>query len=607
MPIVEFRPLGLKVQVPAGTTILEAARQVARGLGDWCPRSTCGGHGTCGQCRVEVEGGQVTGVSEAERDLLARSGSGPGQRLACRAKVLEEGPVLVRLDRGPGGDKLQVSGTLAQVAPAPAVSRQAYALDPPAAGEKLGDADRLAATLGEKLGGPGRAVGFDLEVLRDVSGQLEKGRYRGWAILRGREVVALTPAAREGDAAPRLLGLAVDLGTTKIAGYLVDLETGEILEAAASLNPQIAFGQDVIARLGYAAASAENYRRIREAVVSGLNDLAEELCRRAGRTPGDIHDAVIAGNTAMHHLLLGLGVEQLGRAPYVPALTDALDVKARDLGLTLAGGAYVHLLPCVAGYVGGDHVAVLLATGVAAERAALAIDVGTNTEIALAQSGRVVCCSCASGPAFEGGQVSRGMRALDGAIDRVWLHGDRLRYSVVGGGKPVGFCGAALVDLLAVLLRRGVMDASGRLRRQAPGVREGPDGLYFEVGGVPLTQRDIRQLQLAKAAVRSGLEALLRAAGTTVGEVSRVYLAGAFGTAISPESAMDIGMFPRFPPGVYQGVGNAAGMGACLALVSLAKRDEARRLARGAGYLELVTLPGYQDLFLESVNLPAPA
>jgi uncharacterized 2Fe-2S/4Fe-4S cluster protein (DUF4445 family) len=467
-----------------------------------------------------------------------------------------------------------------------------FRLDPPVVGERAGDADRVAAAVGAGLR-------HDLEVLRVLSDDLRRWGFGGWAVVRGDEVIAVRPRC-----AP-LLGLAVDLGTTKVAAYLVDLGTGEIVESGVVLNPQIAYGEDVVSRLGYASVSADNYRRIRGAVVEGLNGTAADLCRRAGCETADICEAVVCGNTAMHHLLLGLPVQQLARAPYVPALTGPVDVKARELGLSFAAGAYVHLMPCIAGYVGGDHVGVILATRLHEHRGvALAIDVGTNTEIALVREGRVTCCSCASGPAFEGGHVSRGMRALAGAIDRVWLEGEEIRFTVVGGGDPAGFCGAGLIDLLAVLLRAEVMDARGRLRAGAPGVEEGPDGLEFRLGGVPLTQRDIRQLQLAKAAVRSGIEGLLRTTGTRVEEVERVYLAGAFGVAIDPESAVAVGMFPRLPRERFEPVGNAAGMGAYLALVSEDERREAARVARSAGYLELMTLPGYQELFLSCIGFP---
>jgi len=611
MPVVEFQPPGIRVEVREGTTVLEAAQLVAGQVVRWGIRPSCGGQGRCGQCRVRIGAGRVSGADEDELELLARSRSGPGYRLACRARVL--GDVTVELDRLCGGDRLQVAGAGAdRVALEPVVRQVEFRLTPPQVGQREGEADRLAAAVGSQMGGCREPAGgatageswppdvrCDTVVLRSLADALPDWGYRGWAVVRGGEIVALhrkpTP----------LLGLAVDLGTTKVAGYLVDLGTGEILHAAARLNPQIAYGEDVVSRLGYAAAAPENYRRIREAIIEGLNDLARELCGRMGREATEIQEAVVCGNTAMHHLFLGLGVSQLARAPYVPALTGPLEVKARDLGMYLAPGAYVYLMPCVAGYVGGDHVAVLLSTGLGEQRGvALAIDVGTNTEIALARDGVVTSCSCASGPAFEGGHVSRGMRALAGAIDRVWLQGEEIRFSVVGGGEPVGFCGAGLIDVLAVLLKKGIMDGSGRLKRGQPGVVEGPGGLEFRLGGISLTQQDIRQLQLAKAAVRSGIEGLLRTTGTGVEEVRVVYLAGAFGTGIDPESAMATGMFPRLPPERFVRAGNAAGMGAYLALVSQGKRREAASLARSVRYLELLTLPGYQDLFLSCLSFP---
>jgi uncharacterized 2Fe-2S/4Fe-4S cluster protein (DUF4445 family) len=229
--------------------------------------------------------------------------------------------------------------------------------------------------------------------------------------------------------------MAVDLGTTKIAVYLVDLESGEVLQTAAALNPQADFGADVISRLGYAMESGENRKRLRRVAVDALNDLAAEVTRKAGCGAESIYDMLVAGNTAMHHLVTGLGLSQLAVAPYVAAVTGPLDVKARELGLEVAPGAYVHLLPCIAGFVGGDHVGVLLATELdTCKGVTLAIDVGTNTEIALAKNGTITCCSCASGPAFEGWRVTRGMRAADGAIDRVWTEKGEIRYRVIGGG-----------------------------------------------------------------------------------------------------------------------------------------------------------------------------
>ncbi len=592
MAVVEFQPVGLRVEVAEGTTVLDAARLAGSDLGRWGIRATCGGQAWCGQCRVEVLAGRVSGAGEKELEMLARLGARDGYRLACRARVL--GDVRVGLQPVHSGLRLQVAGTFNPPAPEPAVAPAAFELSPPEVGDRLGDADRLLQALGR--------VGCDLEVLRGTTDFLRRQGYRGRAVTRRGEIIALRP-----EGAP-LLGLAVDLGTTKLAAYLADLETGELLRAGARLNPQLAYGEDVVARLGYASASGENYARIRGAAVEAVNELAAGLCAEAGCGPEDVHDAVVGGNTAMHHLLLGLDVSQLGWAPYVPSVAGPVDVKARDLGLKLGTGTYVHLLPCVAGYVGGDHVAVLLATDLAAHGGvALAVDVGTNTEIALAKDGAVTCTSCASGPAFEGGHISRGMRAVAGAIDRVWLEGDQIRYSVVEGGEPAGFCGAAVIDLVAALLQAGLVDRSGRLVKGRPGVEEGSEGLQVSLGGVPLTQGDIRQLQLAKAAVRTGVEALLATTGTGPEEVDRVYVAGAFGVAIDPGNAAAIGMFPRLPGATYVPVGNAAGVGAYLALVSESKRLEAARLARAAGYVELTVHPGYQELFLSCLGFPGGA
>lgn len=611
--VVEFQPVGRRVEVPVGTTLLEAARALGDHLGEWGIRATCGGSGTCGQCLVEVVAGEVSGCDEQERELLLRVGAPPGGRLACRTTA--EGPVKVALRRQGTSSRLQVAGTGRTVEPAPAVRSTDFSLPPPSLDDPRGDAERLAGQLGR--GGPNggcsgeSALVFDHEVLRELPAALRSGGFTGCAVLRGREVIDVCP--QRSDGRPRLLGMAVDLGTTKIAGYLIDLETGETLQTGAVLNPQISFGEDIISRLGYAAASPEGYARIRGAAVEALNGLAADLTHRAGRTPRDIRDMVVAGNTAMHHLLAGLGVSQLLVAPFVPAAAGPLDLKARELGLAIAPGAYVHLVPCVGGFVGGDHVAMILATGLDTyPGVALGIDVGTNTEIALARQGQITCCSCASGPAFEGGQISRGMRAMAGAIDRVWLDGGIVRYRVIGGGEPTGFCGAALIDLLACLVRTGAVANSGRLlvgRVPTPGSggvqAAGP--LEFPVGGVPLSQADIRQLQLAKAAIRSGIEALLQSAGLSPDEVERVYVAGAFGMALDPVSAVEIGMFPAWKREVFSGVGNAAGVGACLCLTSVAERRRAAGIARAARYLELGALPGYQRLFLSSLDFPAGA
>jgi uncharacterized 2Fe-2S/4Fe-4S cluster protein (DUF4445 family) len=315
----------------------------------------------------------------------------------------------------------------------------------------------------------------------------------------------------------------------------------------------------------------------------------------------------------MHHLFVGLPVLQLARAPYVPAVTSALDVKARDLGLHLAPGANLHLLPNIAGYVGADHVAMLLATGVAqAEGVVLAIDIGTNTEVCLVNRGVSISTSCASGPAFEGAHIKHGMRAARGAIERLRLADGQVEYQTIGGAPPVGLCGSGILDALAHLYRAGVLDRGGRMGEH-PRVRgEGEQREYVLVAederddgrpAITFTQKDVRELQLAKGAMRTGINMLLETAGLAADDVKEVIIAGAFGTYIDVASAIAIGMLPALPLERFHQVGNAAGMGAKLALISRSKRAEVRTIGERVGYLELATDPQFSITFAQAMYL----
>jgi len=330
----------------------------------------------------------------------------------------------------------------------------------------------------------------------------------------------------------------------------------------------------------------------------------------------------VVGNTAMHHLLLKLPVQQLVQAPYLPAVQQALDVKARELGLQIAPGAYVHLLPIIAGYVGADHVAMLLATGLhQAEGVVLALDIGTNTEVCLADNGRLTSLSCASGPAFEGAHIRHGMRAAEGAIEHLRIVDGRVEYQTIGQAPAVGLCGSGILDTLAQLFQAGIVDARGRMGDHAYVRGEGRAREFVIVAGkdtegsaplqqgqgerpaITFTQKDVRELQLAKGAMRTGIQVLLQIHGLSEQEIDRVIIAGAFGTYIDIGSAMSIGMLPRLPLERFRQVGNAAGMGAKLALVSASKRAEAQELARRVGYVELATIPNFSHVFAQSMYL----
>lgn len=608
--LIDFQPVGRRAQVKRGQTILAAAQQLGLALGAGGLTAPCGGRGLCGRCRVRVAAGDAGEPTAAERRFLKPEQLEQGYRLACQAVVL--GPLKVEIppESMLGVQKLQVEGLDVAIVPEAPVKRYALSLSRTTIDNPQPFWQQAAAQLESTYGLERPVVDYEL------AAATEPLAMEGTAVvtLRGSEVINLY----FGRPAPPPLGMAVDLGTTKVAGYLINLETGATLAADGIMNPQIAYGEDVMARLGYALEGEEEYRRIQEVIVEGLNRLAATLVKKAGVAVTDIEEAFIVGNTAMHHLLLRLPVEQLARAPYVPAVTTPVEVKARRLGLNLSPGAYIYLTPVIAGFVGGDHVAMIQGSQIhAAEKVTLGLDIGTNTEIVLNYGGKMLSCSCASGPAFEGAHIAQGMRAVTGAIATVRLSDDgrEVYYETIGGTPPLGICGSGILDVVAELYRTGVINASGRLDLKHPRVRRPAGGGPAEFllvpaeetgidGDVVVTQKDIGEIQLAKAAIASGTLLLLEAAGLTVEDLEEVVVAGAFGTHLKVESAVAIGMFPKLPLRAFRQVGNAAGTGARLSLISMAERRRGERIAREVGYIELMTRPSFQDVFMKSLLLP---
>jgi uncharacterized 2Fe-2S/4Fe-4S cluster protein (DUF4445 family) len=609
---VDFEPVGKRVEVPAGGTLLDAAHAAGIELA-----SVCGGHGHCGRCRLTVLAGDTGDPAEPDRSFLSQPELDAGQRLACQTHIA--GGVRVHVPRASlvTSQRLQIGGLARDVAVEAEVREWLAEATAPTLSDHRSDFDRVAQSLRTAHGlGPLTA---EPAVLRQLSPLARRTGWRLAAYLRGHEIVGVAAPGR------RPAGLAVDLGTTKIAGYLVDLETGEELAANGVMNPQIAYGEDVIARLAHAARDPGGSRRLAEAVRAAINDLAGSLAAEAGVARDQIAAASIVGNTAMHHLLLALPTRQLSVSPFVPAASSPLDVRARDLGLELAPGAYVQVPPCVSGFVGADHVAMVLATDLdRADRVAVGLDIGTNTEIALCKpdapgapgSPPLTSASCASGPAFEGAHIQDGMRAADGAIEGTRLTPDGAELRVVGNTRPVGICGSGIVDAIAELRRTGRVNERGRLRADAPGVRRGRQGrdrLEFllapaaDTGNgkdIVVTQGDIDEIQLAKGAIAAGVRVVLQATGTDPDSVEEVIVAGAFGTYLNLDSALDIGLLPRLPRARYRQVGNAAGAGAKATLLSVTERDRARRIAEHVTYVELTTFPGFQRQFARSMLFP---
>lgn len=594
---IDFEPIGRRLTCAAGTTLLDAARQAGVVLS-----AICGGKGICGRCVVRVMHGRVSPPDLAEEAELGSSEIAAGWRLACQTKIRGDVRVHVPPASLVTAQRTQTEGQTSDVELSPAVRALNMELPAPTLQDPRSDAVRLR----DALGVPGLTLGAP--VLRRLPDELRALSFRTAVFLRGSSVVAIRP---HGTSA---LGLAVDLGTTKLAGYLVDLASGETLASAGAMNPQIAFGEDVMARIGHAMGHAQGAEQLRHAIVRGLNDMARGLCDRVDRDVLDIADGVVVGNTAMHHLFLGLPVRQLGLAPHVAAESAGLDLPAGDVGLDLAPGACVHLLPNIAGFVGADHVAMLLASGLP-ERSgvALGMDIGTNTEISLVAHGRHLACSAASGPAFEGAHITHGMRAGPGAIEEVLIRGGQVTVKTIGDVAPGGLCGSGILDLVAQMRRAGLLTARGAMLGEGshPRVRRGRRGLEIVVvpasdngdREITFSREDVNEIQLAKGAIRAGVSILLERAGVTEADIDQVIIAGAFGTYLNVQSGIDIGMFPRVDRRRFQQVGNAAGAGARLALLSTAQRERARRLVQRVEYVELTAEKGFASRLTPALRL----
>jgi len=628
-------------------------------------KSTCGGEGTCGLCLVKVVEGE-----EAVRRLggnvapkRRREGYTPACRSLVEGDVVVEVPEFARLaqhrvlvEKIRSGEVLaeEESDLVGRFGLDPLLRRVDLRLDPPTLTENASDWARLTAALRREAGAPALAVGADIGFLRKLPGVLREGEWQVSVWLKGWDdaVEALSGGGgdygdgRQGegrtggngsaastfsdapckvqavDVAPLRedrpnLGLAVDIGTTSVVTYLVDLDRGTTLGARGTFNHQARYGDDVITRIIHASEEPGGLAQLQEAVVETINELVDGVCLAAGAEPGDIRTVVAAGNTTMEHLFLGITPDHIRLEPYIPAAVEFPIVTAGSLGLKLNPAALVRTIPSVASYVGGDITAgVLVADLTEREEVTLFIDIGTNGEMVLGNREWMVACACSAGPCFEGGGITHGMRAVPGAIERLEIGPDyEVTVHTVGGGEPKGICGSGLVDALSTLRAAGIIDRAGKFQPvDSPRYRVGPDGPEFVLwspaggggagGDIVITEADVKNLIRAKGAIYAGIRSLLAAVDLGLGDIERIYIAGGFGNYLNVRDAVNIGMLPDVEPSRYRFAGNTSVKGARAALLSRKAFEATREVAARMTYLELSAGRGFMEEFVSALFLP---
>jgi uncharacterized 2Fe-2S/4Fe-4S cluster protein (DUF4445 family) len=631
-------PSGRRGKIQRGTLVLDAARQLGVEI-----ESICGGRQTCEKCRVLVEEGRfdkhgitsgdehLSPRTETEIELLKELGT-PEQRLSCNARIL--GDVLITVPEGSRAKKQIIRKSASErTIEVDSAIRQVYVeVDKAQLGMHRGDWGRLQDALAEQWNLTG--LGIELQTLQHLQATLRKKDWKVTVtIWDEKQVIDVQPGYQEGA-----YGLAVDVGSTTVASYLCDLRTGELLATESAMNPQVSYGEDLMSRISYTMTNPDGLQKLNEAIIETINKLAVQAARSARISKGRIYEIALVGNTTMVHILLGINPIELGGAPFALANRDAMDIKARDLGLRLHPNANAHILPSEAGHVGADNVGVLVAEEPQMKDGiVLTVDVGTNAEIVLSSPGWMYSASSPTGPAFEGGQISSGMRASPGAIERVRIDPDTKlpRFKVIGDerwsdewqiGQSVppddqpkhlaaGICGSGIIEGIAELYLAGVITPDGRFNPELPCQRLIWDehkrkGAYILAtaeqsssgGPVMITQDDVRNIQLAKAALYAGAKLLMMRAN--VRNVDEIIMAGAFGSYIDPKHAMVLGLIPDCELGKVHAVGNAAGDGARIALLNRTKRRQAQEIAYRVKYIETAVDPDFQEEFVKAMHLP---
>jgi len=638
-PLVIFTPSGKRGRFAVGTPVLQAARQLGVDLD-----SVCGGRGICSKCQITPSYGEfskhnVTVAPDALSDWNAveqrydeKRGLKPGRRLGCQATIQRDVVIDVPPESQVHKQVVRKRAEARAITMAPSTKLYFVEVAEPDMHDPSGDLERLQKALTKDWDLP--HLEADLGVLQNLQSALRKGDWKvtvavhlGDAVFSPR-IIQVWPGFYDGT----IYGLAVDLGSTTIAAHLCDLQSGEVVASSGIMNPQIRFGEDLMSRVSYGMMNPTGSTEMTAAVREGMNALFVQIASEANIDRRLIVDAVFVCNPVMHHLFLGIDAYELGQAPFALATSEAISLRATELDLNLHPAARVYLLPCIAGHVGADAAAVALSEAPdKSEDLVLVVDVGTNAEILLGNKDRVLACSSPTGPAFEGAQISSGQRAAPGAIEHVEIDPvTKLpRFQVIGSDVwsdeegfeaaiaqtgVTGICGSGIIEVIAEMRMAGIVDGPGLIgsaeQTGSPNCfADGRTNSYLlydgtETGGpkITVTNTDIRQIQMAKAALYSGARLLMDKLG--VDKVDRVVLAGAFGAHISPKHAMILGMIPDAPLDKVTSAGNAAGTGARIALLNTAARREIETTVHKIHKVETAIEPRFQEHFVNASNIP---
>ncbi len=601
---IRFEPMGVEITAVPPIRLMDAAAEAGISL-----EHPCGGGGLCGLCKVKIDGARPD-HTEAEEALLTEEEIGEGIYLSCKTVLTGSSIVECKTGRITEAGIVIIEGVNAPVELRPYVSRLRMEIPAPSLDDQRSDQQRLL----DEISKTGRSVtSINPEVLALLPGLLRTYKWNVSIIVFNEEIVAV----REYEDNGRILGVAIDVGTSTVVASLIDLETGEELDAAGAVNKQILFGPDVISRIGHARGQENGIAQLQEKILETINQLIDTLLERTGEDVSHVWRILAAGNTIMQHLLLGIDPIPIASTPFVPATNQSIERPAGNMDLRAAPQAYLSVSPSIAGYIGGDIVADILACGMhCAQQPSLLIDIGTNAEIVLGCQDRMLACSSPAGPAFEGWQIECGMRAMEGAIASISIENEDLNIQTIENAEPAGICGSGLIDALAVLLQLGVVDGTGRLLGRDE--YEGPDWARERIvthedlpsfvltpppkKPIYLSSLDVRNLQLAKAGIQAGIRIALKKWNLRLDELENIFIAGAFGSKICPESAQIVGLIPPISYKKIQFIGNSAHVGAKLMLLSYVEWEFASLISEKMCYFELAGQRGFQNTFSESIG-----